>query len=98
MTTIWSAFDGLELQTLATDGETDAANRLNVWPVTTTEEVGEDDTFSSHAIYGHLKEGGVRCLADCTSPDDARAIAAAIATATGLPIVYDLLVEWPVTP
>jgi hypothetical protein len=94
---IWSAFDGLELQTLATDGETDAANRLNVWPVS-ADEIGEDDAFSSHAIYGHLKVGGVRCLADCTTTEDARAIAAAIATATGLPIVYDLLIEWPVTP
>lgn len=81
----WTRFDCIEIATVGIDREQPAATGE---PVVCRID-GEDPEgyiFSAHAIYGHLREGGVECLADCWDRDVARKLGAALAGQLGVPM------------
>ncbi|MEC4685404.1 MAG: hypothetical protein VST71_06705 [Nitrospirota bacterium] len=46
-------------------------------------EICEEEDADFWSVYGHLPEGGVRCLADCDSKEGAEYIKAALESVTG---------------
>jgi len=46
-------------------------------------EICEEEDADFWSVYGHLPEGGVRCLAGCDSREDAEYIKAALESVTG---------------
>lgn len=46
-------------------------------------EICEEEDADFWSVYGHLQEGGVRCLADCATKEDAEYIRAALESAAG---------------
>jgi hypothetical protein len=93
VTEFWEQFDAIELQTVATEGVR-VEDKEVVWPILNREDITDNVRFVAYTVYGHLKIGGVEALADCPTVEIARVLAATISRATGLPIAYDVLVEW----
>jgi len=96
----WDEFDAIELNTVFFYTEPDSNKVAEV--IHGPEEwrrMKEDyDRFESdimYSVYGHLIVGGVRCLCDCATPADARAIGRAFADAQGYTVgdngVVDLI-------
>jgi hypothetical protein len=87
----WATYDAIEIATVGYDTEQPCA--------TGTEYVERMDgidpegyEFRAHSIYGHLKTGGVECLADCWERDAAQQLGTALAQQLGVP-VYDYTIE-----